>query len=242
MVSSWRVVEIIERIRIGRFQKMFRPHQQFVSRFAAVVMAVILVSPGLAQADGNTGMAAFAKGDYATALKEFQVLADQGVPAAQAALGQMYLEGLGVPKDYAMAARWLTPAGTNGNAAAQAQLATLYMLGMGVPKDEKQAAYWTKRAADHGVKRSQVDLAAMYYQGIGVPKDMAQAYFYADIASRPNDPSQLMSADSHMPVDPSLNKAMEDAAGIRDLAAQQLPQSQVIQLKAQADTWKPSLQ
>jgi hypothetical protein len=208
----------------------------------AVVMAAALLSPSLAQADGNTGMAAFARGDYATALKEFQVLADQGLPAAQAALGQMYLEGLGVQKDYAMAARWLTPAATNGIAAAQAQLCTLYMLGLGVAKDEKQAAYWAKRAADHGVKRSQVDIAAMYYQGIGVPKDMAQAYFYAELASRPIDPAQLMSADSHMPVDPALNRAMEDAAGVRDLAAQQLPQSQVIQLKAQADNWKPSFQ
>jgi hypothetical protein len=220
---------------------MFQPPKQIIARFAAIFMSVALISPGLASADGNAGFAAFERGDYATALKEFQILADQGVPAAQAALGQMYLEGLGVQKDYAMAAKWLTPAATNGNAAAQAQLATLYMLGMGVGKDVAQSAYWTKRAADHGVKHSQVDLAAMYYQGIGVPKDMAQAYFYAELASRPNDPAQLMAAQSHLPVDPALTKAMQDAAGIRDLAAQQLPQSQVIQLKAQADNWTASL-
>jgi len=198
---------------------MFQPHRLFTTRLAAAAIVAVLIMPGVARADGMAGFTAFEHGDYATALKEFQMLADQGVPAAQAALGQMYLQGLGVPQDYAMAAKWLTPAATNGSAAAQAQLSTLYMLGMGVPKDAKQAAYWTKRAADHGVKRSQVDLAAMYYQGVGVPKDMAQAYFYADLAARQGD---------------------QDGASIRDVVAQNLPQSQVAQLKAQADAWKPS--
>jgi len=200
---------------------MFQPHRRFTIRLATMAMAAALILPNVAKADGMAGFTAFERGDYPTALKEFQVLADQGVPAAQAALGQMYLQGLGVPQDYATAAKWLTPAATNGSAAAQAQLSTLYLLGMGVPKDEKQAAYWTKRAADHGVKRSQVDLAAMYYQGVGVPKDMGQAYFYADLAARQGD---------------------ADGASIRDVVAQNLPQSQVAQLKAQADAWKPSQQ
>lgn len=221
---------------------MRQPHQRFASRFAALCVMAALAGSTVARADGMTGFQAFERGDYATALKEFQVLADQGVPAAQAALGQMYLQGLGVQQDYATAAKWLTPAATGGNAAAQAQLSTLYLLGLGVAKDEKQAAYWTKRAADHGVKHAQVELAAMYYKGVGVPQDLAQAYFYADIAARANDPAQIMSADSHLPVDPSLAKDMQDAASIRDTVAQQLPQAQVQQLKAQADAWKPSLQ
>jgi len=220
---------------------------RFANRLAAIMLAATLALPVLgqpmcAQADGMSGFQAFERGDYATALKEFQVLADQNVPAAQAALGQMYLQGLGVQQDYATAAKWLTPAATSGNAAAQAQLSTLYLLGMGVAKDEKQAAYWTKRAADHGVKHSQVELAAMYYKGVGVPQDLTQAYFYADIAARANDPAQIMAMDSHLPVDPSLAKDMQDAASIRDTVAAQLPQSQVQQLKAQADAWKPSLQ
>ncbi|HVJ41488.1 MAG TPA: tetratricopeptide repeat protein [Dongiaceae bacterium] len=221
---------------------MRQPHPRFAIRLAAVLLASAMILPAAAHADGMAGFQAFERGDYATALKEFQVLADQGVPAAQAALGQMYLQGLGVQQDYATAAKWLTPAATHGNAAAQAQLSTLYLLGLGVAKDEKQSAYWTKRAADHGVKHSQVELAAMYYKGVGVPQDLAQAYFYADIAARANDPSQIMSADSHLPVDPSLTKDMQDAASIRDTVAQQLPQAQVQQLKLQADAWKPSLQ
>jgi uncharacterized protein len=189
-----------------------------VAAISAVYAALSIVA---AQADGNAGFAAFERGDYATALKEFRPLADQGLPAAQAALGQMYLQGLGVPQDYAAAAKWLEPAAKNGIAAAQAQLATLYILGMGVPKDEKQAAYWTKRAADHGVKRSQVDLAAMYYQGVGVPRDLQQSYFYAELAARQGD---------------------EEAIGIREVLQPQLTSEQITQIKAQADAWKPSQQ
>jgi TPR repeat protein len=196
---------------------------------ATLLLVAGLISAGIvstagqqaARADGNAGFAAFERGDYATALKEFQPLADQGLPAAQAALGQMYLQGLGVPQDYALAAKWLTPAATNGIAAAQAQLAALYMIGMGVPKDEKQAAYWTKRAADHGVKRSQVDLSAMYYQGVGFPRDLQLSYFYAELAARQGD---------------------DEAAGIRSVVEPQLTADQIAKLKAQADAWKPSTQ
>ncbi len=198
----------------------------YCKRFSLVMIAAIIgtyaaLSIGAVQADGNAGFLAFERGDYATALKEFQPLADQGLPAAQAALGQMYLQGLGVPQDYVAAAKWLEPAAKNGIAAAQAQLATLYILGMGVPKDEKQAAYWTKRAADHGVKRSQVDLAAMYYQGVGVPRDLLQSYFYAELAARQGD---------------------EEAIGIRGVLQPQLTPEQITQINAQADAWKPSQQ
>jgi TPR repeat protein len=192
-----------------------------VAAAALMIGALSFNLPESVAADGNAGFEAFERGDYATALKEFQPLADQGMPAAQAALGQMYLQGLGVAQDYAMAAKWLTPAATNGIAAAQAQLATLYMLGMGVPKDEAQAAYWTKRAADHGVRRSQVDLAAMYYQGVGLPRDLAQSYFYAELAARQGD---------------------DEAIAIRSVLQPQLPAAQIKQIQAQADTWKPSQQ
>jgi TPR repeat protein len=39
------------------------------------------------------------KGDYATALREWTPLAEQGHAKAQTILGAMYKEGKGVPKD-----------------------------------------------------------------------------------------------------------------------------------------------
>jgi len=52
------------------------------------------------------GEAAFSKGDYATALRLWQPLAQQGDARAQNGLGALYQRGLGVPQDLAEAMRW----------------------------------------------------------------------------------------------------------------------------------------
>jgi TPR repeat protein len=44
--------------------------------------------------------------DYSQAFKWLSMAAKQGQPDAQVALGQMYENGEGVPKDYALAAYW----------------------------------------------------------------------------------------------------------------------------------------
>ena len=68
------------------------------------VLVVGLASP--AWADFDDGVAAYNRGDYATALKEFWALAVQGAAAAQFDLGLMYENGQGVPQDYAEAVKW----------------------------------------------------------------------------------------------------------------------------------------
>ena len=52
------------------------------------------------------GIAAYDRGDYATALRLWQPLAEEGDPYAQNNLGFMYAEGDGVPLDHIKAARW----------------------------------------------------------------------------------------------------------------------------------------
>ncbi len=52
------------------------------------------------------GVAAFNRGEYATAFREFRPLAEQGTAEAQFNLGRVYGEGLGVPQDYAEAHMW----------------------------------------------------------------------------------------------------------------------------------------
>jgi TPR repeat protein len=49
------------------------------------------------------GQAAFRIGDYATAMRLWRPLAEQGRAAAQANIGFMYNFGRGVPQDYASA-------------------------------------------------------------------------------------------------------------------------------------------
>ncbi len=51
----------------------------------------------------DEGVAAYHRGDYATALREFRPLAEQGDTEAQYNLGIMYGSGQGVPQDYVQA-------------------------------------------------------------------------------------------------------------------------------------------
>ena len=50
------------------------------------------------------GLAAYKRGDYATALRLFRPLAEQGATLVQSMLGTMYWSGQGVPQDDAEAA------------------------------------------------------------------------------------------------------------------------------------------
>jgi len=54
----------------------------------------------------NKGVKAYNSGDYATALKEFNPLAEQGYVKAQSKLGYMYDIGRGVTQDYKAAIKW----------------------------------------------------------------------------------------------------------------------------------------
>ena len=54
--------------------------------------------------DFKAAAAAQERGDYVTALRMFQALADQKIPGGLWAMGAMYAEGKGVTQDYAVAA------------------------------------------------------------------------------------------------------------------------------------------
>ncbi len=54
-----------------------------------------------ARAGFDEGVAAFNRGDYGTALREWRPLAEQGLAEAQYNLGFIYDDGLGVTQDYA---------------------------------------------------------------------------------------------------------------------------------------------
>ena len=72
-----------------------------------VLTTAILI--GLAAPAGagfDEGLAAYGRGDYETALREWRPLAEQGLAVAQFNLGLMYDEGQGVPQDYAEAVKW----------------------------------------------------------------------------------------------------------------------------------------
>ena len=61
-------------------------------------------------------------------------------------LGDMYLNGIGVPKDEAEAVRWYRKSADAGEAKAMLDLGRAYENGIGIPKDEAEAVLWFHKA------------------------------------------------------------------------------------------------
>jgi hypothetical protein len=93
---------------------------------------------------------AYDRANYATSLKIWLPLAQQGDPAAQTYVGEIFEKGLGVKPDYAAAAVWYRRAAEKGYSRAAINLGSLYEQGLGVPKDVTQALTWYRRAAGLG--------------------------------------------------------------------------------------------
>jgi len=90
---------------------------------------------------------AYDRASYATALKIWLPLAQEGKADAQTNVGEIFEKGLGVPPDFAAAAVWYKRAADQGFSRAAINLGGLYERGLGVPKDPVQALTWYRKAA-----------------------------------------------------------------------------------------------
>ncbi len=115
-------------------------------------------------------MDAYNAGDFAKALPLFKTAyAKMGFPDAADMEGQMYLLGLGTPRDTAQAIVWLTkatdgfrpgmdeqrffpdtPEIMNGRTEAAMTLGKIYATGLDVPADPKKARHWFGNADEFG--------------------------------------------------------------------------------------------
>ena len=77
------------------------------------VLLVVLAAPACTVYD--EGLAAAKRGDYATALREWRPLAEQGYAKAQFNLGVMSAKGHGMTQDYVQAHMWFNLAAAQGN-------------------------------------------------------------------------------------------------------------------------------
>jgi uncharacterized protein len=143
------------------------------SGITAVVLSLGFAAPSAA-ATLEDGLAAYERGDYATAIPIFRAFADRGNAVAQFNLGLMYEDGLGVPQDNAIAVSWYQKSADKRNVDAQSRLGFMYE-GHGVPQDDAIAAGWYQKAADQGDAVAQLSLASMYEYGRGVPQNFAVA-------------------------------------------------------------------
>jgi uncharacterized protein len=135
-------------------------------RLAMILIATFLALAGAAAAGPlEDGEAVFQRGDYATALKLWRPLADQGNAAAQDAIGSMYSDGQGVPQDFVEALKWYRQAADQGDAGGQFSLGIMYDFGQGVPQNYAEAAKWYCKAAEQGHDKAQFNLG--FYTTMG---------------------------------------------------------------------------
>ncbi len=135
-----------------------------------LVLFASVAGPALAAGPLENAIAAYLRGDYATAIRLIRPLAEQGDARAQGGLAMMYETGFGVKQDYAEAAAWYRKAADQGNARAQYSLGSLYERGDGLKQDYVQALKWyslaetrfgpTQLETADTVKRAEAALAA----------------------------------------------------------------------------------
>ena len=187
-------------------------------RFAIALVLSFICLAVHAWADFQAGMDANNRGDYATALREWRPLAEQGDVLAQYNLGVLYRKGRGVPQDDVQARQWYEKAAAQGQAKAQYNLGILYFNGGGVPKDYQQALRWFRLAADQGEALAQTKIAIMYDDGQGVPHDIVQAHKWYNLAATNGD---------------------KPAAELRDALAKQMTPAQIAEAQKLAREWTP---
>ena len=122
--------------------------------FALATMLSFMAFTPVAAQDYQKGYDAYQAGEYATALKEFRPLAEQGNALLQTVVGDMYRKGKGVTQDYAEATKWYHLAAEQGKAQAQYNLGFSYATGLGVLQDNIIAHMWWNLAAANGHEKA----------------------------------------------------------------------------------------
>ncbi|TKB65031.1 MAG: sel1 repeat family protein [Nitrospira sp.] len=183
---------------------------------ALVLSIVCLTAP--AWADFKMGMDAYQRGDYATALGEWQPLAEQGQAIAQYQLGLLYANGKGVEKDDAKARKWYEKSAIQGHTEAQVNFGILLLYARGGQQDYKMAMYYLRLSANKGHDLAQRKLGQMYEHGDGVQQDYVKAYMWYSLGA---------------------TKGEEAGARLRDALAKKMDPDQISEAQKLAREWKP---
>jgi TPR repeat protein len=99
--------------------------------------------------------------------------------AAQAALGQAYEKGNGVPRNDDQAFKWYHMAAEQGDAEAENNVGVMCRMGEGVGRNKEEAVAWFRKAAHQKNSKAMFNLGAAYYNGDGVlVDDVASAAWF----------------------------------------------------------------
>ncbi len=174
---------------------------------ASVVALVLVVTASAALADNlDDALDAANFGNYEKAYQLWLIEAENGSAIAQANIGLLYADGLGVPRSDKEAVKWYRMAAEQAEPRAQYYLGTVFEEGRGVPQDFKAAAKNYRLAALQGYVNAQYKLGLLYLKGLGVEQSTEEAYAWWSVAA---------------------SKGHEDAQKYKDSAQQQMTSKQI---------------
>ncbi|MEO9469330.1 SPOR domain-containing protein [Parasphingorhabdus sp.] len=165
----------------------------------AIIGSVIMLSAP-AMADVKDGVDAWGRGDYKTAVAEWQGPAAAGDADAQFNLAQAYKLGRGVPMSLAEAERWYKRAADQGHLQANDN----YGLILFQAQRRSEALPYLQTSANRGEPRAQYVLGTGHFNGDFVEKDWIKAYALMNRASAqglPQATSNLAQMDKYIPLD-----------------------------------------
>ena len=211
--------------------------------YCTILLALFFLNSTWAQDNSfDAGLAALKRGHYATAMRAWIKMANEGVAEAQNNVGHLYEEGFGVAQDYPKAMSWYKQAAEQGLAEAQHNIGMLYYEGYGVKKNYREAVKWFKLATAQKLPDAQYMLALAYNQGQGVTMNYKFAkVWYLESAKQGYANAQFMYAFMLQAGDmgePDPLKALawsevarrngrEDSSDIGDLSKLQLTEEEI---------------
>lgn len=142
----------------------------------------------------GTGYSAMAEASFPDATRA----EISGHVSKEAALGEAYLTGKGVPQDLKQAAYWYEKAAGLGDPVAQNQIGYLYQVGLGVAADPVRAIHWYQLAAANGLTDAKVNLAVAYIWGTGAQRNTATGeQLLLEAAAKSNSIAAAYLGDMH---------------------------------------------
>ena len=159
---------------------------RILSRTVLALVLLLLATSAVA-GDFQKGWKAYSSTDYATALAEWQEIADAGDVNACYGMGLLYGNGFGVDLNDELALKYYLFAAEKGHAEAQYSLGIMHQNGWGVPIDEEAGVKWYLLAADQGIVGAQLALGRVYAMDFTDKYDAVEADKWFGLAHKAGD-------------------------------------------------------
>lgn len=129
----------------------------------------------------------FEAGDWDSGYSLLKDRESMGDPAAISLLGELYMDGIGVPEDLEVGIEMVEKAISMGCAESTEVLSGLFLQGQKVPVDESRAFMYIKRGAQMGHPAQMGKLAYTYMMGDRLPQDYHLALEWGQKAAKLGD-------------------------------------------------------